>query len=119
MSQRKLAPVTTRLAIFLFCLATVWHAGPIQAQTGQSLAELKQRATELTRQTRYTEAFPLLEKIVAAEPDNAQMHFYFGFALLGQATNTKDQGARKALRIRARNEFIKAKELEVREPVID
>ena len=119
MFQAKLVTVVTRLAVLLFCLSTVLHSGVLYAQGGESIAELKQKAAELTRQTRYTEALPLLEKIVVAEPDNAQMHFYLGFALLGQATNTKDEAARKALRIRARGAFIRAKELNVKEPVID
>jgi tetratricopeptide (TPR) repeat protein len=62
---------------------------------------------------------PLLEKIVVAEPDNAQMHFYLGFALLAQGTNTKDDAARRALRIRARAAFIRAKSLGVQIPVVD
>ena len=55
----------------------------------------------------------MLEKIVAAEPANAEMHYFLGSALLAVATNTKDVTARAALRRRARNTFIRAKELGV------
>src|SRR6267378_885404 len=115
MFQAKFVTVVTRLAVLLFCFSTVLHSGVLYAQGGESIADLKQKAAELTRQTRYTEALPLLEKIVVAEPDNAQMQFYLGFALIGQATNTKDEAARKALRIRARGAFIRAKDQNVKE----
>src|SRR3989442_12577123 len=82
MFQAKLVTVVTRLAVLLFCLSTVLHSGVLYAQSGESIAELKQKAAELTRQTRYTEALPLLEKIAVDEPVNAQMHFYLGFSVL-------------------------------------
>ena len=65
-------PLVTFAALFLFlssfCLSSY-------AQTDTNLAELKKTVAELTKQTRYTEALPLLEKIVAAEPKNAEMVF--------------------------------------------
>jgi len=117
--ERNLATVATRLAVLLLCLSTIWYSATTYAQTGDNIAELKERATALTKQTRYTEALPLLEKIVVAEPDNAEMHYYLAFALLGQAANTKEDAKRKALRIRARNAFIKSKKLSIKEPNID
>lgn len=119
MFQRKLVTVATRFAVLLLCLSTSWYSATTYAQTGDSIAELKERANALTKQTRYTEALPLLEKIVVAEPDNAEMHYFLAFALLAQATNTKDGAAQKALRIRARNAFIKSKELGIKEPNVD
>ena len=118
MSQRSFAILTTRIVVFLFCLSTVWYSGA-RAQTDKSIAELKKQATALIDQTRYTEALPLLEKIVAAEPLNAEMQYDLGSALLGQVAITKDEAARKALRIRARNAFIRSKELGITQPNID
>lgn len=89
------------------------------AQTDTDLADLKQKVAELTKATRYTEALPLLEKIVAAEPKNAQMVFQLGFALVAQANATIETSDKRALRVRARNAFIKAKELGVQEPVVE
>jgi tetratricopeptide (TPR) repeat protein len=111
--------VSTCLAVLLFCLSTSFHCPPVKAQTGESIEELKQKVLDLTKQTRYTEALPLLEKIVVAEPDNAEMHFYLGFALIAQATNTKDPAQGKALRVRARAAFVKSKELGNQEPLVD
>ena len=118
MLQQRFLPRIARLAILLFCLSNVLYSAGTQAQTTAGLAELKQRALDLTRQTKYTEALPLLETIVAAEPDNADMQFYLGFALIAQAINTKDEVQRKALRVRARATFVKAKELGVQEPLV-
>ncbi len=89
------------------------------AQTDTNLEELKQKVAELAKQTRYTEALPLLEKIVAAEPKNAEMNFYLGFALFAQANATIETADKQALRVRSRNAFIRAKELGVQEPVVD
>ena len=119
MPQLNIVRVATRIAILLLCLSTVWSSASIRAQTGDNIEELKEKASALVKQTRYTEALPLLEQIVIAEPDNARMHFYLGFALLGQAINTKDEAERKALRVRARKAFVRAKDLRIDEPVVD
>jgi tetratricopeptide (TPR) repeat protein len=91
-----------------------------QAQTTESVAEQKQKVGDLIKETKYTQALPLLEKIVAAEPDNAQMQFFLGFALIAQAKiDTTGEAQRKALRVRARAAFVKAKELGIKEPVVE
>lgn len=107
------------LLLFLLLLLLPALSPPARAQGGEDLGALKQRAAELVKQTKYTEALPLLEKIAAAEPGDAQTQFFLGFALLGQANNTKEPAARKALRVRARAAFVRSKELGVREPVVD
>ena len=89
------------------------------AQTDESANDLKRRAAELLKENKYTEALPILEKIATLQPNDGETHFYLGFALLGQAANTKDDAARKALRIRSRNAFMKAKSLEFNEPRLD
>jgi tetratricopeptide (TPR) repeat protein len=113
MSHRKLL-VTLLTLLFL----SVVIASPTQAQTEGS-AELKRQATALLKENKYTEALPILEKIAAAEPNDGETQFFLAFALIGQATNTKDNAARKALRVRARQAFVKAKALNYDEPKID
>ena len=110
MSQRKL--LSSLIILVLISLS-------VTAQTNESATELKRRASELMKETKYTEALPLLEKLATLEPDDGQTQFYLGFALIGQATNTKDLAARKALRVRARNAFLKAKSLGFYEPRLD
>src|SRR6266498_513823 len=111
--------VSTCLAVLLICLSSSLYYSPVAAQTSESIAKLKQHAIDLTKQTKYTEALPLLEKIVTAEPENAEMQFYLGFALVAQAANTSDEVQRKALRVRARDTFVKSKRLGIREPVVN
>lgn len=118
MTPRTSTIFAARFTVLLFCLLVVSPRGAIYAQS-ENIEELKQKASELTKQTKYTEALPLLEKIVVAEPDNGQMQFYLGFALIAQATNTQDEARQKALRVRARQAFIKAKELRYNEPLLD
>jgi tetratricopeptide (TPR) repeat protein len=115
----KLLTVSTCLAVILFGLSSSFYCSPASAQTGESIKELKEKVLDLTKQTRYTEALPLLEKIVVAEPDNAEMRFYLGFALIAQANNTRDEVQRKALRLRARATFVKSKELGNQVPLVD
>jgi tetratricopeptide (TPR) repeat protein len=119
MLQRKFMPHVARLAVLLFCFANIFCSPAVKAQTGESIADLKQKVAELAKQTKYTEALPLLEKIVAAEPDNAEMRFLLGFALVAQANATKDATVEKQLRARARKEFIKSKQLGEAHPLVD
>ncbi len=107
-----------RFTLLLICLLTVCYAENAYAQVSQNIEEMKQRAAALMEQNKYTQALPLLEKIVVAEPDSAETHFFLGFALLGQANNTVDDHDRKLLRIRARNAFIRSRELGNREPLV-
>ncbi|MEO8434451.1 MAG: tetratricopeptide repeat protein [Pyrinomonadaceae bacterium] len=118
MSQRSFLKFATLLT-FGFYLVTVAAPARIQAQTGDNLAELKKQIRVLTDQNRFTEALPLLEKLAAAEPDNAETHFYLGFALVAQANATVDDRDRKALRARARSEFIRSKNLGNSEPLVE
>jgi tetratricopeptide (TPR) repeat protein len=111
--------VSACFAVLLFCLPGTLTCSTVSAQTIDSIAELKATVNELMRQTRYTEALPILEKVVIAEPENSKMQFYFGSALLGQSMNTKDPVERRALRVRARNAFIRSKELHIEEPVVE
>ena len=104
--------------LLVFLLLSFAGASAIQAQTDET-AELKNKAAELLKQTKYTEALPILEKIATLEPNDGETQFYLAFALIGQAKNTADTAARKALRVRARNAFIKAKSLGFKEPRLD
>jgi tetratricopeptide (TPR) repeat protein len=104
--------------LLFFCLPTVWRPMAIYAQEGESVQDLKRKVTQLMDQQKYTEALPLLEKLVIAEPSDSETHVYLGFALLAEANNTKDEAAAKALRVRARNAFIKSKELGATDPII-
>lgn len=119
MFHSKYLRIAACLAVVLVCLSSSFYGANVSAQTGDSIEELKAKVDVLTSQTKYTEALPLLEKIVVVEPNNARMHFYLGFALIAQANNTKDEGQRIALSKRARAAFVRAKELNIQEPLVD
>ena len=111
--------IAARSALLCFCLATVGQPTAAYAQAGESVDELKRKSAEFVKRQAYTEALPILEKLAILEPNNAETHFYLGFALIAQANSTKDAALRKSSRIRARNAFIKCKELGSTEPVVD
>jgi tetratricopeptide (TPR) repeat protein len=119
MSRTSLAGSATRLALLCVCLCAAVPCASARAQAGQGIKELKRKASELIDGQRYTEALPLLEKIAAAEPEDAETQFYLGFALVAQANVSKDAGTRASLRARARTSFLKAKGLGYNKPVLD
>ena len=108
-----------RSAAMTILLLLTSFFSPTICQTNEGLADLKAQAAALVKQTRLTEALPLLEKIVAAEPQNARMVFNLGFALIAKSMTLEDGPDRRALRVRARDAFIKAKELKINEPVVE
>ncbi len=112
MSHRKhsKALVAGRCAILLVCLTILWPT-LVNGQAGESIPELKAQARNLIDQLRYTEAVPVLEKIAAAEPNDAETHYFLGSALLGVVANTTGENAQRQLRLKARAEFLKAKQL--------
>ncbi|HKY43047.1 MAG TPA: tetratricopeptide repeat protein [Pyrinomonadaceae bacterium] len=113
MSHRKLL---VTLVLLLLCSPLTLAA---QEPATESANELKRKAAELLKETKYTEALPILEKIATLEPKDGETQFYLGFALAGQAVNTKDAAARKALRVRSRAAFVKAKSLNFEDPRLD
>lgn len=117
MTKRKanLTPIANALVLLALALT---FAQPAFTQTGD-LAQTKQKAAALMAELKYVEALPLLEKIIAAEPDNAQMQFYLAFSLIAKAGDISDAATRKAMRVRARAAFIKAKELGSNESSLD
>ena len=119
LAQRFLWTTFFALAFFSVCLLPASSVRAQQQQTGDDSDALATKAAELIKQQKYLEVLPILEKLAVATPDNAYVHYHLAFALLSQAANTKDVKARPPLRIRARNEFIKAKQLEVPEPNVD
>src|SRR6266699_3434953 len=108
-----------RSAAMTILLLLTSFFSPTICQTNEGLADLKAQAAALVKQTRLTEALPLLEKIVAAEPQNARMVFNLGFALIAKSMALADGPDRRALRVRARDAFIKEKELKINEPVVE
>ena len=106
--------------ILLLMALTLTFAQPASAQTGD-LEQTKQKAVALINDLKYIEALPLLEKIVTAEPNNGEMHFYLGFALIAKANaiDIPDAEARRKMRIRAREAFVRARQVGYDRPLVD
>ena len=109
--QLQPATILARCVVLLICLLALSHSSLIHGQTQAELPELKAKARKLLDALKYTEAMPILEKVVAAEPDNPDNHYNLASALLGVVANTMDEAAKKLVRLRARAEYVKAKEL--------
>ena len=75
--------IATALSLLVFCLPAVLKPMAIYGQGGESVSQLEKKVDELMDQVKYTEALPLLEKLLIAEPNNPKTHFNLGFALLG------------------------------------
>jgi tetratricopeptide (TPR) repeat protein len=71
----------------------------------------RQLAIQLYDQHKMPEAAALLEKVVARHPDDVVAHERLGTALLSRADTQTDPAKRKADRVQARSELLRAKEL--------
>ncbi len=91
----------------------------LSAQSVANYEADKQRAIELLNNSKATEALPILEKLSNSNPEDGQVMFYFGFAILGNANTQADAKARKQSRIRARAAMLKARELGYKNPIMD
>jgi tetratricopeptide (TPR) repeat protein len=104
-------------SILIICVISL-SAFAVRAQS-DSLKSLKDQVTTLLDQDKYLEALPVLEKIIALDPKDAQSHFFYGFVLFAKAKNTKDKNEVPQIYINARKAFIKAKNLGLQEKSLD
>lgn len=107
------------LSVAVCALIWSFSAFSLKAQTADDVNSMKSKVAELIGADKYLEALPILEKLAKAEPDNADTQFYLGFMLLAQAKNTKDKEAARLLNVRARQSFVRAKQLGSAQKVLD
>ena len=86
---------------------------------GDSSLSDMQRVLQLFKQNRFSEAVPYLERLVKADPNDADLRFLYGFSLLFKSKDVTDKNESKQLQIQARNELLKAKQLGAKDEVID
>ena len=115
-TRKNLAPRDVMAAILVAALSLA-AATPAPARRQDGDAE-RRRAVELIRQGNFVAALPLLEKLSAASPEDGQLTFFLGYAVLGQAKTLKDAEARRAARVRARALMLKARELGFDDPLM-
>jgi tetratricopeptide (TPR) repeat protein len=95
------------LSLFIFFAAIM----PVLAQDGD-LAALRAQAEKLVAASKYVEAAPILEKILAIDPQNSWAWSKLGMAYLGKAVLSANPEEKKSLRIKARAAFGKAFEID-------
>lgn len=112
---------STRWSHLTFCLLATAMLGltlgattraQAQATTAQDNYQAeRERAIKLSEESKFTEALPLLEKLAAANPSDAEVMFRLGFVRLAATRAMTDPAARKQSRANARAAFMRAKEL--------
>lgn len=85
----------------------------------ESADQLRQTAVSLITEQKYTDALPYIEQVLVDSPEDPEMHFYYGFSLIAKANVTGAADERRSLRVRARKAFQKAKDLGMKEPIIE
>ena len=70
-----------------------------------------QKVTQLLKQNRFAEAVPYLERLVKADPNDADLRFLYGFSLLIKSKDIANKNEARQMQIQARNELVKAKQL--------
>lgn len=102
--------------IFLVLALCLMLTGTGKAQT---VEELRKSASDLIKQNKYIEALPFLEKIAKADPNDAEIQFELGFALISKAATVTDEATRRQLRVQSRNAFLKSRSLGKDSPLLD
>lgn len=98
-----------QLVAGLLCFAALV---PLAAgQVAQDYEAQKQRALELYRQHDHVAALPVLEELVAARPDDAEVVDMLCFSILVNSAAVQDAEARRQQRLRARMWALRAKDL--------
>jgi hypothetical protein len=103
----------------VFCCFFISLSGVVRRPTillkteAQKLEGDLSSAAALFRESKYSEALPLLERLANANPSDDQAIFGLGVALIYAADSETDFEKRKQLVIRARQKLIKAEELGV------
>jgi tetratricopeptide (TPR) repeat protein len=88
------------------------------AQDPGGLADLRRKAAALLKDEQFASALPLLERIVAADPNSGEANLNLGMALATLA-DMHPQPERAAMRLRARTLFLKARELGLESTAVD
>src|SRR5215469_1622140 len=102
----------TRTFFRLSAFAVVLVASVLSvAQTTESNDPERDHALRVYHEHKMPEAVPLLEKVIARLPNDAAVHEALGSALISRAETQTDPEKRKADRLYARKELLRAREL--------
>lgn len=103
---------TAAIVSTLFCLALFFAMSSASfAQLQETYEARREKAFELFKQTKYTEAMPIFEKLATENPQDREVLETLGLLIAANANNIQDSEAKKKERIRARAILLRAKEL--------
>ncbi|MEP7336905.1 MAG: tetratricopeptide repeat protein [Acidobacteriota bacterium] len=108
---RRFPSFLTLLIFASLSLALAGAGASISAQTEEEYKAMRAEALALYEQHRMADAVPILEKLHAANPNDALVLSRLAFATLSNSATMQDAEARKQTRIRARGYALKAREL--------
>ncbi len=105
-------------ALIIF-LILIFSTATLLAQKPDNFDVERERAIQLVDEKKYAEAVPLLEKLAADKRADKDIFFGLGLSAWQLQNSIKDKTQWKQMRLKARNAFVKAKELGVQIPEVD
>ena len=99
------------LNMFLPACVALLLSVPVGAVTARQDPSERQRALDLYESNNFAAALPLLEKLAAANPDDAVILSRLGFALYANSATEKDPAVRQHMRDRARTTLLRSRSL--------
>ena len=111
-------PVIRSLCFSIVLLLLAPALSSVAFGQGTSDAERDRALRLLWEEAKTAEALPLLEKLAKERPDDGQIAFSYGFALIGKVKLLKDPEARKQTRIEMRKWLQKAADLGIKDPIL-
>ncbi|MEO6392538.1 MAG: tetratricopeptide repeat protein [Pyrinomonadaceae bacterium] len=88
------------------------------AQTFTEIQTWDREAAQLLKEGKYVQALPVLERLAISKPDDAQVQWNLGFALLAKSRTSTFDWDQRDLRVNARKAFVRSKELGNTEAVL-
>jgi len=107
---QRLASAVRVIGLLTLIVATS-VTGRFYGQNSPTVDADRKTAMDLFDQNRYEEALPLFEQLVVVYPKDVVLQERLGFCLNAHAVSMKDPEARRQTRLRARQVFLRAREL--------
>jgi len=104
----------------LFVCGLIWSSVPGALAQGAGDYEAERKlAFQLLENGKFEEAQVKFEKLATANPTDGQVQFGLGFSILATSKNITDEAARRQARLRARAALLRAKELGIRDDLLE
>jgi tetratricopeptide (TPR) repeat protein len=107
--RRRGGTMSRRWLLLACCLLLAYPVRSQQTPTGDD--EIRKKAIELYKQNRFEQAWPLVEILAVAHPQDSALQEMLGSCRLAHSVDLNDPEERRQMRVRARQAFLRAKEL--------